>query len=1058
MDTSNISPSIGGAIPARLGLPRRSSFDPLSTSSSKKGLSLGTLPGPSFAALPSGLRSVPALDSSRSFGSAAFRNVSTPLGDGQRTPGGSLVVGAEVFGFGKHAPRDSSERRRPGAAAGVSHGGGGGDSTASGSVDGLDEVLSTAGSARLGGTAVPAGWRASNHDLGRQTASSSDDLRLRSSADDARFRKGLDRLSADFAAAGGGAYSSYHLKTSGSAMDLRSASPASASLTDPLRNSTTSMTGTTRPSLLPQSSYSDPLSSAAATAADNIGGYGGGADDRSLEPSVNGSSSANGHDPSTGATSAQPIGGGGGAATIPGGLNPPSTTTTTQAPSPSVYAAAAEAISSPNSGPYLYPYQPPDPSPPPLGNPYFMAAMSPPPPPPHHQQPGYPHPHQHQRPPNEGMYASFGQASTASANATEEDLSYAMRGMQLGAAGGGGVGAANNAAGQQRSPQYSPEPYSAAAHARQDSAASFQPYYLTAASPYLAHPAEMYVTQGGMQYAPAGPGYYAAAGPPPPSGPVDASSGNANAGGPPPGVGRRDSITPQWGTLTMPAFALPPDFVGPSSRHGSFSFGSPMPAHQAYPPGAGGPAAPPTATFGGVNAPLTRQQHPPPPQAQANGLVSSGGDRGPYGMQQQGGGPQIGQQHQIILGRGVRAGQEYVAPGPIPPHGYGMGYAPDVRQLRSPLLEEFRSNRNRSWELQDLAGYIVEFSGDQLGSRHIQTKLDEASLDEKAMVFNEILPNMLQLSTDVFANYVIQKFFEQGSQVQKTAMAKVLEGHVLQLSLQMYGCRVVQKALEYVLVDQQIRLVKELDGHVLKCARDAQSNHVIQRALERVPPQHLVFITDACLGEVRDLATHPYGCRVLQRIFENCPPTQTRALLDELHRYVQDLVEDQYGNYVIQWVIEKGDPQDRSLVVAKLYGQVLPLAQQKFASNVVEKCIIHGSEEERRRLIEEVLSTSPDGSSIIKAMLTHPYANYVMQKCLACAKGAQRDALFAETAVQLTALRRYQPTPSKHLMAIEKVLSAERIRKGEPPLQFASPPQQHQHPLVNGGPGVGGLY
>lgn len=227
---------------------------------------------------------------------------------------------------------------------------------------------------------------------------------------------------------------------------------------------------------------------------------------------------------------------------------------------------------------------------------------------------------------------------------------------------------------------------------------------------------------------------------------------------------------------------------------------------------------------------------------------------------------------------------------------------------------------------QDLAGYIVEFSGDQLGSRHIQTKLDTASLEEKAMVFNEILPNMLQLSTDVFANCepllysspssalsfhvliwfvyssspsladVIQKFFEQGSQVQKTAMAKVLEGHVLQLSLQMYGCRVVQKALEYVLVDQQVRLVKELDGHVLKCARDAQSNHVIQRALERVPPEHLVFITDACLGEVRDLATHPYGCRVLQRIFENCPPKQTRALLDELHRHVQDLVEDQFGN------------------------------------------------------------------------------------------------------------------------------------------------------------------
>lgn len=198
MDTSNMSPSAGGAIPARLGLPRRSSFDPLSTSN-KSGLSLGSLPGPSFGVLPSGLRSVPALDSSRPFGNGALRNVSAPLGDGQRTPGGSLVVGAEVFGFGKHAPRDSSERRRgAGAAAAAAAAGPAAvaaakDSlTTSGSVDGLDDVLSATGSARLatGGGA----WRGT--DFVRQSASSTDDLRLRSTADDARFRKGLDRLSA----------------------------------------------------------------------------------------------------------------------------------------------------------------------------------------------------------------------------------------------------------------------------------------------------------------------------------------------------------------------------------------------------------------------------------------------------------------------------------------------------------------------------------------------------------------------------------------------------------------------------------------------------------------------------------------------------------------------------------------------------------------------------------------------------------------------------------------------------------------------------------------------
>ena len=92
---------------------------------------------------------------------------------------------------------------------------------------------------------------------------------------------------------------------------------------------------------------------------------------------------------------------------------------------------------------------------------------------------------------------------------------------------------------------------------------------------------------------------------------------------------------------------------------------------------------------------------PPPPNAAGSQLGSSPpGDQAPiYG------GPQLGQQHQIILGRAVR-GQEYIAPGPAGP-GYGNGFAPNVRSMMSPLLDEFRSNRNhefrsnrnRTWEL-----------------------------------------------------------------------------------------------------------------------------------------------------------------------------------------------------------------------------------------------------------------------------------------------------------------------------------------------------------------------
>lgn len=115
--------------------------------------------------------------------------------------------------------------------------------------------------------------------------------------------------------------------------------------------------------------------------------------------------------------------------------------------------------------------------------------------------------------------------------------------------------------------------------------------------------------------------------------------------------------------------------------------------------------------------------------------------------------------------------------------------------VRSVLLEEFRANAKstKRYELKDIYNHVVEFSGDQHGSRFIQQKLETANSDEKEQIFREIQPNALQLMTDVFGNYVIQKMFEHGNQVQKRVLAEQMKNHVMELSMQMYGCRVVQK-------------------------------------------------------------------------------------------------------------------------------------------------------------------------------------------------------------------------------------------------------------------------
>lgn len=331
------------------------------------------------------------------------------------------------------------------------------------------------------------------------------------------------------------------------------------------------------------------------------------------------------------------------------------------------------------------------------------------------------------------------------------------------------------------------------------------------------------------------------------------------------------------------------------------------------------------------------------------------------------------------------------------------------------FLEELKSGKGRRFELSDIVGHVVEFSVDQHGSRFIQQKLENCSIEDKASVFQEVLPHASKLMTDVFGNYVIQKFFEYGTPDQRRDLAKALAGQILPLSMQMYGCRVIQKALDVIEVDQKIELVRELDGHVMKCVRDQNGNHVIQKCIECVPSERIGFIISAFRGQVASLSMHPYGCRVIQRVLEHCTDElQSQFIVDEILESVCTLAQDQYGNYVTQHVLERGKTQERSQIIKNLAGQVIKMSQHKFASNVVEKCLEYGDPASRELLIAEVIGQN-EGNDNLLVMMKDQYANYVVQKILEKCTDNQRDLLLGRIRVHLNALKKY--TYGKHIVA-----------------------------------------
>lgn len=346
------------------------------------------------------------------------------------------------------------------------------------------------------------------------------------------------------------------------------------------------------------------------------------------------------------------------------------------------------------------------------------------------------------------------------------------------------------------------------------------------------------------------------------------------------------------------------------------------------------------------------------------------------------------------------------------------------------LLEEFRASaKGRHWELGELTGNIVQFCQDQHGSRFIQQRLEVASLPDKNLIFNEILPHAHELMVDVFGNYVVQKMLEHGAPEHRDLLLALLRGRAVQLALQMYGCRVIQKALEVLDTQQLLPLVQEFKWQVMNCVHDQNGNHVIQKCIEVLctktsadgqpgPESEIEFIISAFRGHVQQLSTHPYGCRVIQRILEHCADEQKFVVLDEILVGIPGLIQDQYGNYVVQHVIQFGRPADRLTVVDEVRQHLLPFAQHKFASNVVEKCLQYGTPDQKNAIVDDICHP-PDNRSTLLVMIKDQYANYVIQKVIDLAEKRQLNDIVEQLRTHAVVVKRC--TYGKHILTrVEK--------------------------------------
>lgn len=101
---------------------------------------------------------------------------------------------------------------------------------------------------------------------------------------------------------------------------------------------------------------------------------------------------------------------------------------------------------------------------------------------------------------------------------------------------------------------------------------------------------------------------------------------------------------------------------------------------------------------------------------------------------------------------------------------------------------------------------VLSVAKDQNGCRFLQRKFDEGGAAAIALVFPEVLDNLIELMVDPFGNYLIQKLLDRCSEEQRLQVLQKAseEDRLVTAALNTHGTRAVQKLIETLATRDQV--------------------------------------------------------------------------------------------------------------------------------------------------------------------------------------------------------------------------------------------------------------
>lgn len=275
--------------------------------------------------------------------------------------------------------------------------------------------------------------------------------------------------------------------------------------------------------------------------------------------------------------------------------------------------------------------------------------------------------------------------------------------------------------------------------------------------------------------------------------------------------------------------------------------------------------------------------------------------------------------------------------------------------------------------------------------RDIRKRIDNGAynLQEIEQIAVDILPEIVELSSDYLGNTVVQKLFEFCSEPIKEQMLNRICPHLAQIGVHKNGTWAAQKIIDVCKTQSQTEMIVEnLHPYTVPLFLDQYGNYVLQCCLRFGSPYN-DFIFETMLSQMWEIAQGRFGARAMRACLEShhASKHQQRLLAAVIALNAVQLAKNANGALLLTWLLDTCTfPARRSVLAPRLQSSLVELCTHKVSYLTVLKVINQRTEPEARdtildtlflspgdHVLEQILSDQTSGATLIFKILTTPF-------------------------------------------------------------------------------------